>query len=146
MPVTHDWHGSELFDESSAKGSASNSVGNLRRARGWYAIHQRRDTGILGRVGCCKVNRGRIFMRSISERDLAVVIPLLAAKIRDLTAELRATDDRLDDLTDEEVENRVQLQDLLQQYDGVLDSLRAEYEDALNEGINLPSYDTLVAR
>lgn len=83
-------------------------------------------------------------MRSISERDLAVVIPLLAAKIRDLTAELRATDDRLDELTDEEVEDRVQLQDLLQQYDGVLDSLRAEYEDALTEGINLPSYDKLV--
>jgi hypothetical protein len=83
-------------------------------------------------------------MRSISERDLAVVIPLLAAKIRDLTAELRATDDRLDELTDEEVEDRVQLQDLLQQYDGVLDSLRAEYEGALTEGINLPSYDKLV--
>lgn len=85
-------------------------------------------------------------MRSISERDLAVVIPLLAAKIRDLTAELRATDDRLGDLTEEEVESRVQLQDLLQQYEGVLDSLRAEYEDALNEGTNLPSYDKLVAR
>ena len=85
-------------------------------------------------------------MRSISERDLAVVIPLLAAKIRDLTAELRATDDRLDDLTEEEVEDRVQLQDLLQQYDEVLDSLRTEYEDALSEGINLPSYDKLVAR
>lgn len=85
-------------------------------------------------------------MRSISERDLAVVIPLLAAKIRDLTAELRATDDRLDALTDEQIEDRVQLQDLLQQYDGVLDSLRAQYEDALTEGIRLPSYDKLVAR
>ncbi|HEY0685512.1 MAG TPA: hypothetical protein VGD45_24450 [Steroidobacter sp.] len=85
-------------------------------------------------------------MRSISELDLAVVIPLLAAKIRELTAELRATDDRLDDLTEEEVEDRVQLQDMLQQYHGVLDSLRAEYEDALAEGINLPSYDELVAR
>lgn len=84
-------------------------------------------------------------MRSISERDLAVVIPLLAAKIRDLTAELRATDDRLDELTDEEVEDRVQLQDILHQYDGVLDSLREEYEAALSEGINLPSYEKLVA-
>jgi hypothetical protein len=84
-------------------------------------------------------------MRSISERDLAVVIPLLAAKIRDLTAELRATDDRLDELTDEEVEDRVQLQDTLHQYDGVLDSLREEYEAALSEGINLPSYEKLVA-
>jgi hypothetical protein len=85
-------------------------------------------------------------MRSISERDLAVVIPLLAAKIRDLTAELRATDDRLDELTEEEVEDRVQLQDLLQQYDDVLESLRSEYEAALTEGINLPSYDKLVGR
>jgi hypothetical protein len=85
-------------------------------------------------------------MRSISERDLAVVIPLLAAKIRDLTAELRATDERLEDLTEEEVEDRVQLQELLQQYDGVLDSLRTEYEDALTEGINLPSYDELTER
>lgn len=84
-------------------------------------------------------------MRSISERDLAVVIPLLAAKIRDLAAELRATDDRQDDMTEEEVEDRVQLQDLLQQYEAVLDSLRAEYEEALAEGINLPSYGELVA-
>jgi hypothetical protein len=84
-------------------------------------------------------------MRSISERDLAVVIPLLAAKIRDLTAELRATDDRRDDLTDEEVEDLAQIQDLLLQYDVVLDSLRAEYEDALTTCINLPSYDELVA-
>lgn len=85
-------------------------------------------------------------MRSISERDLAVVIPLLAAKIRDLSEELRATDDRLTELTDEEIEDRVQLQDLLRTYEGVLESLRAEYEDALAEGINLPSYDELVAR
>ncbi len=84
-------------------------------------------------------------MRSISEGDLAVVIPLLVAKIRDLTAELRATDDRLDELTEEEVEDRVQLQDILHQYDGVLDSLREEYEAALSEGINLPSYEKLVA-
>lgn len=84
-------------------------------------------------------------MRSISERDLAVVIPLLAAKIRELTAELRATDARLNNLTDEEVEDRVQLQDILQQYDEVLDSLRTEYEEALSEGIKLPSYDQLVA-
>lgn len=83
-------------------------------------------------------------MRSISERDLAVVIPLLAAKIRELTAELHVTDDRLDELTEEEVEDRVQLQDLLKQYDDVLESLRAEYEHALAEGIVLPSYDELV--
>lgn len=84
-------------------------------------------------------------MRSISERDLAVVIPLLAAKIRDLAAELRESEERLDDLSDEEVEDRMQVQEMLQQYDDVLDSLRTEYEDALAEGINLPSFDDLTA-
>jgi len=85
-------------------------------------------------------------MRSISERDLAVVIPLLAAKIRELTAQLRATADGLRSTTDEEIENRMQLQELLHQYEGVLESLRAEYEDALTDGINLPSYEKLVGR
>ena len=85
-------------------------------------------------------------MRSISERDLAVVIPLLAAKIRDLTVELRATDKRLKDLTDEEVEDRTQIQEMLEQYDGILDSLRTEYEAGLAEGIKLPSYDDLTGR
>ncbi len=83
-------------------------------------------------------------MRSISERDLAVVIPLLAAKIRDLTAELHASEARVDEQSDEEIRSRMELQDLLHQYDMVLDSLRAEYEDALKEVSNLPSYDELV--
>lgn len=85
-------------------------------------------------------------MRSISEPDLAVLIPLLAAKIRDLTLELRTTDERLDDLDDAEVEDRMQLQEMLQQYGSILDSLRTEYEAALAEGINLPSFDALTAR
>ena len=85
-------------------------------------------------------------MRSISERDLAVVIPLLAAKIREMTSELRAADARLNELSAEEIEDRVQLQDMLQQYDLILDSLRVEYEAGLAEGIKLPSYDDLTRR
>ena len=49
-------------------------------------------------------------------------------------------------LTDEEVDGRCQLQEMLQQHDGILDSLRTEYESALAEGINLPSYEELTRR
>jgi hypothetical protein len=31
-------------------------------------------------------------------------------------------------------------------YDGILETLRAEYEEGLAEGINLPSYDDLTRR
>lgn len=82
-------------------------------------------------------------MRSISERDLAVVIPLLAAKIRDLTLELRASQARDGEPTDEDIEDRVQLQEMLEQYDSILDSLRGEYEEGLAEGIQLPSFEAL---
>ena len=85
-------------------------------------------------------------MRAISERDLAVVIPLLAAKIRDLTLELRASLARDGEPTDEEVEDRMQLQEILEQYDGVLDSLRDEYESGLAEGILLPTFEELTCR
>ena len=78
-------------------------------------------------------------MRSISERDLAVVIPLLALKIRDLELELSAIKAR----TDAEAEDQMQIQEMLEQYDGILETLRAEYEGGLAEGINLPSYDDL---
>ncbi|WP_333678614.1 hypothetical protein [Dyella sp.] len=81
-------------------------------------------------------------MRSISERDLAVVIPLLALKIRDLEQELSEIEAR----TDAEVEDRMQIQEMLEQYDGILETLRDEYEQGLAEGINLPSYDELTAR
>lgn len=83
-------------------------------------------------------------MRAISERDLAVVIPLLAAKIRDLTLELRASEARGGEPSDEAVEDRMQTQEMLEQYDGILDSLREEYEEGLKEGIQLPAFDDLV--
>lgn len=83
-------------------------------------------------------------MRAISERDLAVVIPLLAAKIRDLTIELRASEARDDEPTDEMIDDRMQIQEMLEQYDVILDSLRDEYEQGLKEGIQLPAFDDLV--
>ncbi len=83
-------------------------------------------------------------MRAISERDLAVVIPLLAAKIRDLTLELRASEARGGEPSDEAVEDRMQIQEMLEQYDGILDSLREEYEEGLKEGIQLPAFEDLV--
>jgi hypothetical protein len=85
-------------------------------------------------------------MRAISERDLAVVIPLLAAKIRDLTLELRASDARDGEPTDEQIEDRMQIQETLAQYDGILDSLRSEYEEGLAEGIRLPTFEDLTRR
>ncbi|MGN6227625.1 MAG: hypothetical protein ACTHNM_09335 [Dyella sp.] len=83
-------------------------------------------------------------MRAISERDLAVVIPLLAAKIRDLTLELRSSEARGGEPSDEAVEDRMQIQEMLEQYDGILDSLREEYEEGLKEGIQLPAFEDLV--
>ena len=83
-------------------------------------------------------------MRAISERDLAAVIPLLAAKIRDLTLELRASESRGGESSDEAVEDRMRIQEMLEQYDGILDSLRKEYEEGVKEGIQLPTFTTLV--
>lgn len=82
-------------------------------------------------------------MRSISERDLAVVIPLLALKIHELEQELRELEAGTGHRTDAEIEDRMQIQEMLDQYDGILETLRDEYEQGLAEGINLPSYDDL---
>lgn len=84
-------------------------------------------------------------MRAISERDLAVVIPLLAAKIRDLTQELRVSQAQGSG-TDADIEDRMQIQEILEQYGSVLDSLRSEYEDGLAEGIRLPTFEDLTSR
>ena len=85
-------------------------------------------------------------MRTISERDLAVVIPLLAAKVRDLTLELRASQTPNGEPADEEVDNRMQIQETLAQYDSVLDALREEYEEGLKEGNGLPGFEELTRR
>lgn len=83
-------------------------------------------------------------MRFISERDLAVVIPLLAAKIRDLALELRASQVRESEPGDEAVDDLMELQEMLEQYETILDSLRGEYEEGLKGGIQLPAFEELV--
>lgn len=76
-------------------------------------------------------------MRQISDLELSVVIPLLASKLRDLRAEFAAADGGS--------ENGRQLQEMVYQYEHILESLRKEYEKGLAEGQDLPSFDSLIA-
>lgn len=85
-------------------------------------------------------------MRSISERDLSVVIPILAAKIHDLNGALNALDANIQELDDEKIDEKCNLQETIEQYYNVLEALQAEYESALAEGINLPSYEQLIQK
>jgi hypothetical protein len=82
-------------------------------------------------------------MRSISERDLAVVIPLLFNKIREMTDALHAMKANSGELNDDQIKECYELQECIEQYTNILDTLRQEYESGLAEGINLPSYDEL---
>lgn len=83
-------------------------------------------------------------MRAISELDLAAVIPLLAAKIRELTLELHAHPVGEGAAARGRIDERMQAQEMLEQYRQILDSLRSEYEDGLEEGVRLPAFDDLV--
>ncbi|MEI2774149.1 MAG: hypothetical protein V9G98_26695 [Candidatus Competibacter sp.] len=85
-------------------------------------------------------------MRSISERDLSVVIPILAAKIHDLNGALNALDANIQEFDDEKIDEKCNLQETIEQYYNVLEALQAEYESALAEGINLPSYEQLIQK
>lgn len=85
-------------------------------------------------------------MRSISERDLSVVIPILAAKIHDLNGALNALDANIQELDDEKIDEKCNLQETIEQYYDVLEALQAEYESALAEGINLPNYEQLIQK
>ncbi len=82
-------------------------------------------------------------MRSISENDLSVIIPLLAKKIYEIRQELLACEGREDDMTDEGFDQQTDSQDLLASYERTLDNLREEYEAGLSEGIILPSFEDL---
>ena len=85
-------------------------------------------------------------MRSISERDLSVVIPILAAKIHDLNGALNALDANIQEFDDEKIDEKCNLQETIEQYYDVLEALQAEYESALAEGINLPNYEQLIQK
>ncbi len=85
-------------------------------------------------------------MRSISERDLSVVIPLLSNEIRRMTEELHVLEANGGELSDEQVDECCELQECIEQYTNILDTLRQEYESGLTDGINLPSYEELTRR
>ena len=85
-------------------------------------------------------------MRKISERNFAVLIALLASKIHEMDAALRDTENGVDELSDEDMDEHIELQDIHAQYQDILDELRVEYEAGLAEGINLPTDDELVRR
>jgi len=84
-------------------------------------------------------------MPTISEHALAVAISALAARIRELKLKLRANEEAGDELTEEEVDAHVDLQDTVAQYSRIMTQLREEYEVVLKEGRvgGLPSYETL---
>jgi len=82
-------------------------------------------------------------MRSISENDLSVIIPLLAAKIREIKQELLKGEGREDDMTDEEFDQQTDNRDLLAAYERTMDNLQEEYEAGRSEGIILPSFEEL---
>ena len=82
-------------------------------------------------------------MRNISEKDLSVVIPLLANKVREMTEALHQIEAIEGELSDENIDETYELQECIEQYASILDTLRQEYETGLTEGINLPSFEEL---
>jgi len=83
-------------------------------------------------------------MRNISERELSVFISLLSGKIAAMKRDLRELEAVGDsDLSDEQIDDQVETQESIDQYETMLDGLREEYEAGLVDGINLPSYEEL---
>jgi len=83
-------------------------------------------------------------MPNISEKDLAVFISLLSGKVAAMKRELRELEAIPEDnLSDEQVDDQYELQETIEQYNMILDDVREEYEAALVDGINLPSFETL---
>lgn len=82
-------------------------------------------------------------MPTISERDLSVFISLLSVKIREMTAELHAASATATEPSDQQIDEQVALQETLEQYIQIRDTMREEYELGLKQGINLPSYEAL---
>jgi hypothetical protein len=83
-------------------------------------------------------------MPNISEKDLAVFISLLSGKIAAMKRELRELEAIPEDsLSDEQLDDQYELQETVEQYNIILDDVREEYEAALVDGINLPSFEAL---
>ncbi len=87
-------------------------------------------------------------MKSISERHLSIVIPLLFYKIEEMKHELNVLETEVgaNEFDDEQMNECYELQECIEQYSLALDSLRQEYEKGLAEGISLPSYEQLTGR
>ncbi len=83
-------------------------------------------------------------MRNISERQLAVVIPLLSREINSIKKTLQASDLQDDNIGEKEREELCKLQETLEQYEDFLESFKEEYEAGLKEGILLPPYEKLI--
>ena len=85
-------------------------------------------------------------MPTISEHALAVAISALAARIRDMKLQLRANENKAEDeLSEEEIDAHVELQDPVAQHGSILAQLRDEYEVSLAAGkvSGLPTYEKL---
>lgn len=85
-------------------------------------------------------------MPIISEHALAVAISALASRIRDLKLQLRANENKSEDeLSEDELDVHVELQDTVAQYGSILAQLRDEYEVSLATGKvgGLPTYEKL---
>jgi hypothetical protein len=85
----------------------------------------------------------KLLMRSISENDLSVIIPLLSAKIQQLKQALLTGQGREDGMSDEEFDQHTDNLDLLAAYERTMDNLREEYEVGLADGVVLPSFEEL---
>lgn len=83
-------------------------------------------------------------MRSISENDLSIIIPLLARKISEIRRELDEGEGREDAMSDEAFDRQTDSADQLAAYERTMDRLREEYEAACLDGIVLPSLDELI--
>lgn len=82
-------------------------------------------------------------MPVISERDLSVFISLLSVKIREMAVELHAASTAITEPSDQQIDEQVALQETLEQYIQIRDTMREEYEEGLKLGINLPSFEAL---
>ncbi len=76
-------------------------------------------------------------MPEVNLRELTVLIPLLAAKVKALGDEIA------DPATSED--DRVDAQDMQAHYDDMLDSLCQRYDAGLTGGVNLPKAEELIA-
>lgn len=82
-------------------------------------------------------------MLNISARDLALFISLLSSKIREMETALKVMESMDGEPDEEQVNERYELRECIEQYALVLGTLRPEYERGLEHVANLPGFDEL---